>query len=88
MLNSKVEEYIKEVEYIHKYDCITICIAKTIHGFYLAGTSFCDTDTNEFSKEKGECYSYKDVLRQLEHMIGFYEKIERSKEDFVENQIN
>jgi hypothetical protein len=27
-------------------------------------------------------------LRQLEHMIGFYEKIERSKEDFVENQIN
>lgn len=70
MTNNILKEKIKEVEYIHRDNKVTICIAKTIDNFYIVGTSFC-LDENTFTESIGEQYSYDDVIRQLEPLEGY-----------------
>lgn len=74
MDNAIIRAEIKETEYIHRDNRVTICIAITCSGYYIVGTSFC-LDTKEFSEGLGEQYAYEDVIRQLEPMMGYYEKL-------------
>jgi hypothetical protein len=76
MENNYIESKIKSKEFIHKDNKVTICIAITINGFYIVGKSFC-LDSKEFDEKIGEKYSFEDVIRQFEPMLGYHEKAYR-----------
>ena len=78
MDNEVIKKGIIHTEFIHKDNRVTICIARTKSNYYIVGTSFC-LDKEIFNKELGEKYSFEDVVRQLEPLMGYVENLKRYK---------
>lgn len=69
------KEWVKEVEFRKLGKKTTVALVTIKNDFEIIGTSACVNPDN-FNEEIGNYYAYKDALKQLDPLVGFYRQSE------------